>query len=208
MIVKVTSSSTTNAAPIALRCPSCRQLGTFEHVMKNTQDLNVGTEVIGERKCPNPKCSALIFFVWKNGQVLVTYPPERIDFDATSIPANIVSALEEAISCHSSDCFVAAAIMVRKTLEELCRDRGAKGANLKDRIRDLGSKVLMPQELFNGLDDLRLLGNDAAHIESQEYDKVGKEEVEVGIEFAKEVLKAVFQYSTLLARLRALKKTS
>jgi len=30
--------------------------------------------------------------------------------------------------------------------------------------------------------------------------------VEVGIEFAKEVLKAVYQYSALLTRLRALKK--
>jgi hypothetical protein len=34
---------------------------------------------------------------------------------------------------------------------------------------------------------------------------VGKEEVEVGIEFAKEV-KAIYQYSALLSKLRALKK--
>jgi Domain of unknown function (DUF4145) len=95
---------------------------------------------------------------------------------------------------------------VRKTLEELCRDRQAAGGNLKERIRALSTKIVLPQELLNGLDDLRLLGNDAAHIESQEYEKVGKEEVEVGMEFTKEVLKAVFQYSTLLSRLRALKK--
>jgi hypothetical protein len=77
---------------------------------------------------------------------------------------------------------------------------------LKERIKQLGTKVILPQELLEGLDDLRLLGNDAAHIESQEYDKVGQEEVEVGIELAKEVLKAVYQYSALLSRLRALKK--
>jgi len=91
-------------------------------------------------------------------------------------------------------------------LEELCRDRGAAGGNLKERIKALGTKAVLPQELLDGLDALRLLGNDAAHIESQEYAKVGKEEVEVGIEFAKEVLKAVYQYSALLNRLRALKK--
>lgn len=39
---------------------------------------------------------------------------------------------------------------------------------------------MLPADLLNGLDDLRLLGNDAAHIESQEYNQVGKEEVEVG----------------------------
>jgi hypothetical protein len=138
--------------------------------------------------------------------VLVTFPPEVIDFDATNIPTEVRDALEEAITCHAHDCFVASAIMVRKTLEELCRERGAQGGNLKDRIKDLGSKVVLPQELLDGLDDLRLLGNDAAHIESTVFNSIGREEVEVGVEFTKEVLKAVFQYSDLLARLRALKQ--
>jgi hypothetical protein len=80
------------------------------------------------------------------------------------------------------------------------------GNNLKERIRALSSIVVLPKELLDGLDDLRLLGNDAAHIESQEFNKVGKEEVEIGVEFAKEVLKAVYQYSALLGRLRGLKK--
>jgi hypothetical protein len=57
-------------------------------------------------------------------------------------------------------------------------------------LRDLGTKIVLP---IDGLDDLRLLGNDAAHIESQEFTTVSKEEVEIGIEFAKEVLKATFQ---------------
>jgi hypothetical protein len=102
---------------------------------------------------------------------------------------------------------VASAIMVRKTLEELCKERNATGPNLKERIKALGTKVVLPEDLLVGLDDLRLLGNDAAHIESVEYERVGQEEVEIGIEFAKEVLKAVYQYAALLTRLRALKKT-
>ncbi len=96
--------------------------------------------------------------------------------------------------------------MVRKTLEELCTDRQATGKSLKDRIKELGKKVVLPQELLDGVDDLRLLGNDAAHIESQEFNQVGREEVEIGIEFTKEVLKATYQYSALLSRLRSLKK--
>ena len=116
------------------------------------------------------------------------------------------NAFEEAIKCHAEGCFVASAIMVRKTLEELCSDRQAEGENLKERIKALGTKIVIPAELIAGLDDLRLLGNDAAHIESREYEKVGKDEVEVSIEFTKEVLKAVYQYSALLNRLRALKK--
>jgi hypothetical protein len=61
-----------------------------------------------------------------------------------------------------------------------------------------------PSYLVAGFDDLRLLGNEAAHIESTVYDKVGREEGEIGIEVAKEVLKGVYQVSELLGRLRNL----
>jgi hypothetical protein len=161
---------------------------------------------MGQRRCPNPECYAHLFFAHQNGKLLVSYPPELIDFDPVNLPQAVLATFEEAISCHANRCFIAAAIMIRKTLEELCRDRGAVGDNLKARIRALGTKIVLPQEFLDGLDDLRLLGNDAAHIESQEFNKVGQEEVEVGLEFAKEVLKAVYQYSALLGRLRGLKK--
>ncbi len=75
-----------------------------------------------------------------------------------------------------------------------------------ERVRDLGTKVTLPKELFDGLDDIRLLGNDAAHIESQVYSQIGQQELDVAIEFTKEVLKALFQYANLLDKLRALKK--
>jgi hypothetical protein len=210
MIIKADQAAALSpqGAPANFRCPGCGQLGTFELLIGNSQDLSLPQAIrIGERRCPNADCRALIFVVWQNNRVIRSYPALRIDFDKTNIPGAIVSALEEAIVCHANECFIAAAIMVRKTLEEMCRERGAKGKDLKERIRDLGTKIVLPSELLNGLDDLRLLGNDAAHIESREYDQVGKEEVEIGIEFTKEVLKAMYQYSALLNRLRGLKKT-
>ncbi len=147
-----------------------------------------------------------VFVVLRQNDLLSSYPAQRIDFDSSKIPQKVVEAIEEAIICHSTECYIAAAIMVRKTLEELCRDRGAKGDNLKARINNLKSKVILPQELLDGLHDLRLLGNDAAHIESLEYEKVTQEEVEIGIEVAKEILKAVYQYTNLIDKLKSLKK--
>lgn len=210
MILKVTTLTVHPPETVVnLRCPACMQRGIFE-VLGAAHDVlitNLSPYVyVGMRRCPNPECRAHLFFAKQNRQLLVSYPAERIDFDATNVPPSVVKSLEEAITCHADQCFVAAAIMVRKTLEELCRDRGATGPNLKERIKQLGTKVVLPQELLEGLDDLRLLGNDAAHIESQQYDTVGQEEVEIGIELAKEVLKAVYQYSALLSRLRALKR--
>ena len=213
MLVNATSGTntqTTFSTAINLRCPGCSKFGTFTRIGNNDIHLSGkgGSYVCGYRLCPDPDCRTLIFFIWHqtSQKLAATYPSERLDFDSTNIPASISNALKEAITCHANECYIAAAIMVRKTLEELCHERGASGANLKARLKDLGTKVILPTELLDGLDDLRLLGNDAAHIESQEFNGVGKIEVEVGVELAKEVLKAVYQYSDLLAKLRSLKR--
>jgi len=115
-------------------------------------------------------------------------------------------SFEEAITNHANQCFRSAAIMVRRTLEEICADRNAPGANLKARLASLGSAIVVPKELLEAADELRLLGNDAAHLEAQIYDDVGKEEVDVAIDLCKELLKAVYQLSSLVQRLRQLKK--
>lgn len=96
--------------------------------------------------------------------------------------------------------------MIRRTLEEICDDKAVKAENLKKRLEALAAQIILPRELLEGMDELRLLGNDAAHIESHVFENIGKEEVEVSIEFAKEILKAVYQYEQLLGKLRSLKK--
>jgi hypothetical protein len=200
---------------VRITCPSCRHKGTFEKILSHDlqttrpfagRPTTIETVIMGQRRCPDPQCHAHVFFVVVGNKLTVTYPAETIDFDSSHLPEPVVNAFKEAIISHANNCYVASAIMVRKTLEELCKDRKAEGDNLKKRIAALSNNVVLPRELLDGIDDLRLLGNDAAHIESQTFNQIGKEEVEVGIEFAKEVLKAVYQYGTLLERLRSLKK--
>ena len=69
----------------------------------------------------------------------------------------------------------------------------------------MGTKIVIPRELLEGMQELRLLGNDAAHIESQTFNEIGKNEIEISIEFTKEILKAVYQYESLLDKIRSLK---
>jgi hypothetical protein len=45
------------------------------------------------------------------------------------------------------------------------------------------------------------LGNDAAHINAKDYDPIGSNESKLAIELAKELLKAVYQYASLVDRL-------
>jgi len=186
-------------------CPACGRDGTFERI--GPEDVSIAPHYwLGQRRCPNVNCHSHLFFIWEKDRVISTFPPQRLDFEKQNIPQKVSNVFEEAISCHANECFVAAAMMIRRTLEEICLDRGAKGDDLKKRIESLKDKILIPRELLEGMDDLRLLGNDAAHIESKTFEQIGNEEVEVGIEFTKEILKAVYQYSHLLSKLKNLKK--
>lgn len=207
MLVKLLNTNVDRGQRIAAKCPGCSSKGAFEP-LENVHDIRVMPDLwLGQRKCPIPSCSTHIFCVYRDdGQVERTYPASGFDFDPKGIPEAIAKSFGEALACDREGLYVAAAIMIRRTLEELCQDKKALGANLKDRIKSLQSSVILPSELFTALDDLRLLCNDAAHIEAKTYDSVGKEEVAVGLELTREVLKAAYQLEDLLSRLRALKK--
>jgi len=193
---------------VVIRCPNCGNSGTFDQLESTDLSIHDGSlwHHVGLRFCPNRDCRALLFF-WKpaNG-TLVTFPSLRIDFNSENLPNQIRSSFEESITCHAEGCYIAAAIMVRRTLEEICENKGSKGSDLKQRIEGLRSMVVLPEELFQAMDELRLLGNDAAHIESKEYEKIGKDEVVVAIELTKEILKSVYQMDSLISKLKKLKK--
>jgi len=201
--------SGSNGTKIATCCPHCGHFGTFETLINDLED-GVSNRIMGIRRCPNPQCFGHLFFVYDKrlSSIILTYPSETIPFDKSGIPERVLNAFDEAVICHSNSCFVASAIMIRKTLEEICSDRSATGANLFKRLEDLGSKILIPRELLEGMQELRLLGNDAAHIEANTFNEVGKNEIEISIEFTKEILKAVYQYEGLLGKIRGLKKPS
>lgn len=201
------------ANPINLRCPHCRHMGAF-HGLNNIHDASFvgnfeGKAVpitFGIRKCPNRDCSGLVFVSAISGKVARCFPPEIIDFDATNLPDNILRTLEESILCHSVGAYRASALMVRRVLEELCDNKGITGKDLKARLLKLGEGNLIPPELFDAADELRVLGNDAAHVQAKEYNDIGEREASIGIELTKEILKSVYQLSSLLDRLRSLKK--
>jgi hypothetical protein len=161
---------------------------------------------MGVRRCPNPECQKGVFVVAAGLNVLTTYPPEVLDVDTTNLPREVLESFEEALQCHSIGCYRAAAIMVRRTREDVCAERKATGQNLKERIKALSTKVVLPAELLDGLDELRLLGNDAAHVGAKEYNDVGHDEVELAIEVVKMLLLAMYQTVHLVDRLQALKQ--
>ena len=201
------------------RCPHCMHIGAFSRLVPNDfliahNEINPTSKTkaekaqtcVGVRVCPNPECKGIVFAVMDDKGASTCLPNEVLDFDASDIPLPIAKSLQEAIKCHSSECYKAAALMVRRTLEELCDERKATGGTLKDRLGALSKIVIVPQELLAAADHLRLLGNDAAHVEAKNYENVGEAEVRVAIDLTKELLKASYQFKGLLGRLTALQK--
>jgi hypothetical protein len=76
---------------VSMRCPACRQQGTFETVEINDLQGPHGNSYVrfGQRRCPNPECHANVFFVADPGGVITAWPPEVIDFDSTNIPPRL-----------------------------------------------------------------------------------------------------------------------
>jgi hypothetical protein len=202
---------------ISLRCPHCMHMGSFSHLgvgisfpkrAQNDLGNSINSTVyVSIRRCPNPTCGGIVFAVIDENIGSKLYPPETIDFVGSNLPANLLETLSEAIDCHSIGAYRAASIMVRRLLEEICDQNGAKGRDLHSRLQEIRTKVTLPVELFEAMMELKILGNDAAHIKAKEYLSIGKDEVSDSIELAKEILKALYQLQSLVDRLKARKIT-
>lgn len=140
-------------------------------------------------------------------KVLASVPPRRIRFETNDIPQRVLEAFEETVTCYANSCYVAAAMLLRKCVEELCEERGGKGVKLDARIKDLGNRGILQETILEAMDDLKFLGNDAAHFTSKTYQQIGEEEARVGIRVTKTILEVVYQHNNLLDELKALKKS-
>lgn len=203
-------SNKTTSVYIGATCPHCGHVvqltpsGYAE--LKVDAVLNDGLR-LGFRSCPNKVCrGTVVVLVDASNNPLLLFPPAIIKFDTTGVPEKVVGSLTEAAQCEATGCFRAAAIMIRRTLEELCAANEADGRNLAERLAALSSKVLLPAALIDGLTNLRLLGNDAAHLEAVTYESVGADEIAIAMEVTIAILKSVYQMGELVAKLDALKR--
>jgi hypothetical protein len=202
-----------NPARLQMRCPTCLHVAVLDARGADKTVRRGGNNVLmlasGERVCPNPECQALIWVIYCLGdpvEILFSYPPERFDFDVSDLPASVKEPLEEAIDCHANGSFKASALMIRRTLEAVCQDQGVRGdGSLFDRIEVLGKEVVLPTAMITGLHNLRLLGNDAAHVDARDYLEVGEAEVEAALDVTKLILSATYQSAKTLQALDALR---
>jgi hypothetical protein len=79
--------------------------------------------------------------------------------------------------------------MCRKCLEAICQELGATRGNLKERLVALQGRGQIDQKLLAWADELRLIGNDAAHDLNVVIDQVDARDA---LEFSEAILMYAF----------------
>lgn len=217
-------------------CPHCGQQALFEPLMPNDAlgfiqewsppnssqrimgDAKVlQTNVFAMRRCPAPACKGIVFIVAQQDrsdrttthyQVKRLFPEPVIEIDTEGLPEMIVSLLTEAIGCYQHGFYRSSATMIRRVLEEICREFGAQGSVLHDQIIDLPNRVLIDPTQHDALKNLKLLGNDGAHKDLRTFSKLDQEELDIALELIQILLHTWFKHRHLNAKLERHKRNS
>ncbi|WP_405148079.1 DUF4145 domain-containing protein [Sphaerisporangium sp. NBC_01403] len=80
------------------------------------------------------------------------------------LPEHLRAELGEAKACLRAGAHSSAVVMVRRLLEGVCADHGVRVSPLSQALRELRRRGLIEGRLLVWAEDLRLIGNEAAHI--------------------------------------------
>lgn len=102
-----------------------------------------------------------LWFDWSKPETI--YPCEG-DAVNPNLPEEIQTTIREARSCFlRAKAYAASAVMCRKALEGLCATHGIKGSNLANALHKMKEQGFIEGSLFEWANELRLVGNEAAH---------------------------------------------
>lgn len=117
------------------------------------------------------------------------------------VPKPIASAADEAHQCHEIGAHRGSIILARAVIEATCKDKGAEGRNLFQRIDALHEMGLVGNQVRQEADEIKDSGNEMAHgdfhVEATAQDS---EEI---LAFMGEVLGEVYQRPARVAARRA-----
>jgi hypothetical protein len=158
----------------------------------------------GLRYCPNPDCQIILTTFSDSEGRGASLRLEAIKFDAANLSPSVMGSLEEAVKCHAAGRFAASALMVRRILEQFCNQLSNGGDSLQRRLAAVNAFASMSQGHLSDNNGLRILINDDGSIPIKEQ-AVSRDENELAVELAKQLLRAVYQYANLKTYLLSLR---
>jgi hypothetical protein len=104
------------------------------------------------------------------------------------IPKNVKDAFDAALKVRNLDGAICV-LGLRRALEKMCKEKGAKGDDLFNKLRELQDKKILPPIMKDVSYILRKEGNSAAHADDIEFDT---ETLNLMIEFTRTILDYVY----------------
>ncbi len=114
------------------------------------------------------------------------------------LPLGTLKIYKEAHKALCSRLRILAGIGIRVLVESVCREKGANGSNLEEKIDDLVNKGLLTIESAGTLHKTRLLGNRLAH----EIIEPKDEELEIAMDIVENLLMSVYIIPKKASRLK------
>ena len=96
--------------------------------------------------------------------------------------------------------------MVRRAIEGLCADQGAKHGTLHRSLRELVQRNVIDERLLEWADGLRVLGNVGAHFTNQA--AVSKQDASDALDLVEAMLDYVYVFSTKFEQFKARRNTT
>ncbi|MFI7337040.1 DUF4145 domain-containing protein [Streptomyces sp. NPDC050085] len=82
---------------------------------------------------------------------------------ADDVPACVREVFHEAATAECHALYRLAGVGYRSAVEAMCKERGSTGGNIKARIDGLNQVAGLPQNVVDGLQETRIVGNDSVH---------------------------------------------
>ena len=109
------------------------------------------------------------------------------------VPELIRADYEEALGCMVEGLFKAASAMARRTVQGVCRERGADpDLKLYDQIEELASKGELTTRLAKLAHEVRGFGNAGAHPRDDDLDEVTPEDAGKAMDFLEHLLQHIY----------------
>jgi hypothetical protein len=200
----------------AIECPFCNERGKFEVVFhadkkkpNSRKALNFDT-----LRCVN--CAGYVQVVWSASEhgprqglhaFRVQPWPLHVSDPPKYWPAEVGRCWQQAHRSLQSESWDAAAVMARTSLQAALRDQGAEGSRLKDEIKSLADRGVLPPLMREWSDEVRSLGNDATHPDGESQGTTAADARDV-VEFLDYLLQYLYDLPKAIADYRERRRSA
>ncbi len=109
-----------------------------------------------------------------------------------AVPAAILTDLQQAELSFFAGAYYGAGLLLRRACQNICREQGIPGGDLKTQIREMADRGIITRTLADMADTVRIVGNELAHPDPQTPFVILPEEVAVGRNFVEQLVRTVY----------------